>query len=189
MFRIRSNARQIAFAVLLVAGSAFVAMRAAAQDPSKLGADAQRAAMAKLDYMVGDWHGTGWMDRGERSTFAGSERVQRKLDGLALLVEGDFAASTDPGRSVHKTLGVIYYDPQKNVYRFDTWLAVGSHGEHELEVLDDGWRWEIEFPGGTVRYTMRRNTKGEWFEIGERTNDNGTNWIKFFEMTLAKRTD
>jgi hypothetical protein len=159
-----------------------------AQDPAMFGFEEQRAAMAKLDYMVGNWQGTGWIQRGTRETFTGGENVQRKLDGLALLVEGDFAATDAPGRSVHKTLGVIYYDPKTRKYRFDTWLAAGSHGEHELELLDDGWRWELTYPGGTIRYTMRRGTGGDWFEIGERS-PNGTTWSKFFEMTLKKRTD
>lgn len=39
--------------------------------------------------------------------------------------------------------------------------------------------------GGTIRYTIVLNDKGEWFEIGERSTD-GVAWTKFFEMTLQK---
>lgn len=172
--------------VSMMAAAAILVSSAHAQQPSPASVEEQRKAMARLDYMVGEWHGDGWMERGSRSTFAGGERVQRKLDGLALLVEGDFARPEAPDISVHKTLGVIYYDPATKKYHFDTWLAAGSHGRHELEMLDDGWRWMIPAGTGTIRFTMRRGTNGEWFEIGERTTD-GTLWTKFFEMTLRKR--
>jgi hypothetical protein len=36
-----------------------------------------------------------------------------------------------------------------------------------------------------MRYTITRNEKGEWFEVGEMTQDNQTGH-KFFEMTLRK---
>ena len=185
MLRVETGSLAAVFAAGLVALAVSLPAAARAQGPPQFDVEAQRKAMAKLDYMIGDWRGSGWMDRGGRQTFAGGERVQRKLDGLALLVEGDFAASTDPGRSVHKTLGVIYFDPATKTYRFDTWLAMGSRGQHELELLDDGWRWHIKTPMGTMRYTMRRGTNGEWLEIGERSSDD-TRWTQFFEMSLQK---
>ena len=163
---------------------------AAAQPPSPESAAAQRAAMAKLDYMIGDWVGEGWIDMGGgRSTFRGGERVQKKLDGIALLVEGDFVGKR-PGSEqevpVHKTLAVMSYDPQAQKYRFDTWLASGSSGEHELTLNANGWQWQIQTPGGVVRFVMTTGPAGEWHEVGERSAD-GTTWQKFFEMTLRKK--
>jgi len=151
--------------------------------------DANIAAMKKVDFMVGKWTGEGWMDMGPmRSTFHGTETVQRKLDGVALLVEGAFFGQR-PGSNVevpvHTTLGVISFDPKTEKYRFSTWLATGSSGEHELKTLPNGWQWSIDAPNGTVRFTMTLNDAGDWFEIGERSPD-GTNWKKFFEMTLKR---
>ena len=146
--------------------------------------DAQIAAMKKLDYMAGKWTGEGWMDMGpNRVTFRGSENIQRKLDGVALLVEGAFVNSDNV--PVHTTLAVMSFDPKTQKYRFSTWLATGSSGEHELKLLDKGWQWSLESPYGQIRFTMTLTDKGEWFEIGERSAD-GTNWKKFFEMTLKK---
>ena len=49
--------------------------------------EAQRAEMKKLDLWVGQWQGSGWIQQGkEKETFNGTETVQRKLDGLALLL-------------------------------------------------------------------------------------------------------
>ena len=65
------------------------------------------------------------------------------------------------------------------------WLATGTSGERELELLPDGWRWETSGPRGTIRYTFKLGPEGEWLEIGERSTD-GAEWKKFFEMTLKK---
>jgi hypothetical protein len=43
----------------------------------------------------------------------------------------------------------------------------------------------MENPGMRIRYTIRLDDKGRWFEIGERSTD-GATWTKFFEMTLAR---
>lgn len=177
---------------LLVLLVLWLAAAAAAQPPA--GAQGQSAAeqveaMSRLDFLVGDWQGEGWMEHGgTRYPFRGGELVQEKLGGLALLVEGDFRArfpGSDEERQVHATLGVISYDPESDVYRFDTWLAQGTHGERELTPTDDGWSWRIEGPQSVVRYTMKLTPEGEWYEIGERSTD-GESWHQFFEMTLRK---
>ncbi len=149
----------------------------------------QKEAMQKLDFMIGEWEGEGWMDRGgQRATFKGGEIVQAKLNGIALLVEGKFKAPVQgEDRTVHETLGILTYDPAKKSYRFRTHLAMGASGDHELTLLDGGWRWSLQGPQGQMRYTMKLNEKGEWFEIGERSTD-GEKWEQFFEMTLRKKT-
>lgn len=172
-------------ALLLLA----VAADLAAQAPPPMQPDVQRAAMDRLAYMAGDWAGEGWMlSPAGRQTFTGGERVQRKLDGLALLVEGDFTARSPDSTAVpvHNTLGVISYDPRDSTYRFRTWLATGAAGAHELELMDDGWRWYIENPRGRIRYTATFTPQGMWHEIGEMERAPGS-WMQFFEMTLRKR--
>lgn len=158
------------------------------QAPPTFRVDEQKTAMAKLAYMDGQWNGDGWMQMGPtRVSFRGGERIQRKLDGLALLVEGAFF-SVDPktGKEVpsHTTLGVISFDPTSKTYRFKTWLATGATGERELKLIPDGWQWDITHPRGTMRYTATFKD-GDWLEIGERSTD-GASWQKFFEMRLKR---
>lgn len=148
-------------------------------------------AISKLDFMVGDWSGSGWMQMGPtKFPFRGSEKIVKKLDGTSILVEGAFLGKA-PGSEVevpvHSTLGVISFDPAAKKYRFATWLATGASGVHDLEILDDGksWRWSVVHPSlGTTRYTTSF-ADGDWFEIGERSKD-GKEWTKFFEMRLKK---
>ena len=165
--------------------------QAQAQVPRQQRAEAQRAAMRRLDYMVGDWEGEGWtVMNGERHTFRGGELIQRKLGGIALLVEGAFfsrPAGSEQETPSHTTLGVISYDPRTQTYRFRTWLARGMAGERELTLIADGWQWEIRYPKGVIRYVMKLTPAGEWFEIGERSEDEKA-WQKFFEMRLRKKT-
>lgn len=149
----------------------------------------QLDAMAKLEYMAGRWVGSGWMDMGgTRMPFTGSETITPKLDGLALLVEGDFysqAAGGAMGTPVHQTLGVITYDPKAKTYRFSSWLASGGAGERELTVGNRSWSWEIKQPNNHMRYTFTLTPQGDWLEKGERSTD-GTTWTQFFEMKLSK---
>jgi len=151
--------------------------------------DAQIAAIRHLDYLIGDWQGEGWIEfNGIRRSFRGGELVQRKLDGVALLVEGNFLARMPDAASevpVHTTLGIVSYDSDAQQYRFDTWLANGSSGERELVLYPDGWQWEIQGPQGVIRYRMWLTPQGEWLEVGERSSD-GQIWSKFFEMRLHK---
>lgn len=162
------------------------AAAAAAQQPSPA---AQAAEMKKLQAMVGRWEGTGWIEGPDgRRTFRGTETVQSKLGGLALLVEGRFT-NTSPGAKpdevIHETLAVLSYDERARGYKFDTYLASGMKGVHDLKLVDGGWQWFINFPGGQVRYTTKFDT-GSWVESGEMTRDDGKTWRKFFEMTLKR---
>src|SRR5208283_1827028 len=51
---------------------------------------AQVEAVKKLDLWVGEWKGTGWASAGrdERHDFTIVEKVQRKVGGSVLLIEG-----------------------------------------------------------------------------------------------------
>lgn len=149
----------------------------------------QREAMKKLDYMVGQWRGTGWIEQGgPRRAFAGTEIVQSKLGGLALLVEGNFkgkVAGQNVEVTVHETLAVISYDDKARLHRFRTYLANGATGDHEFKLMEGGWQWGIQYPGANIRFIMKLNEKGQWYEIGEISRDDKT-WQKFFEMTLQR---
>ena len=143
----------------------------------------QRAEVKKVESLVGHWKGSGWIQQGaKRETFTGTETVQRKLDGLALLVEGKFTNAE--GKVIHETLAVLDFNEKDSKYRFRTYLASGRSGEYELKLVSDGYEWGFQSPMGTVRYTIKM-TSDVWFETGEFSKD-GKTWIKFFEMKLDK---
>jgi len=157
------------------------ALSASAQNEPSTGL--LRAEMSKLDKMVGQWKGSGWIQQGaKRETFSGTETVQKKIDGLALLVEGKFSDAN--GKVIHETLAVLSFDTKAKNYDFRTYLANGISGEHEFKLLSDGYEWGFQFPAGSVRYLIKTNND-VWFETGEFSKD-GKTWIKIFEMKLDK---
>jgi hypothetical protein len=55
------------------------------------------------------------------------------------------------------------------------------------KVGTDTLEWSLQIPQrGRMRYTITRNEKDEWFEVGETSQEDQT-WRKFFEMTLRKK--
>ena len=152
---------------------------------------AQIEAMKKLQFLVGEWKGEGWTEfvPGQRRTSPIAESVQPKLDGLVLLVQG-LGKRKDPGSQqeviVHNALGILSYDEQAQVYRMRSYVANGRSTDAEAKFTDGGFQWAFQAgPGMRFRYTVKLTDKGEWFEIGEMSQD-GTTWRKFHEMTLQK---
>jgi hypothetical protein len=61
-----------------------------AQTPRAPNVEAQRTAMKKLEFLVGDWSGEATVLRGpgQFAEMAQTESAQFKLDGLVLMIEG-----------------------------------------------------------------------------------------------------
>ena len=152
---------------------------------------AQRDAMKKLDFLLGQWEGEGWMEfaPGQRRTFKGTEVVQSKLDGLLLAVEGRHLGQLGgEGKEVvvHTAFGLVSYDDKAKRYRFQAFTGRGNSEDTEAKVTEGQWVWGMKVPQfGDVRYTIKLDEKGRWFEVGEVSQD-GKAWRKFFEMTLER---
>jgi hypothetical protein len=169
-----------------VAGASLLAgSPARAQMPD---GSASRAAMQKLDFMVGRWKGEGWMMRGnERVSTTMTEVVERKLGGVAFLVEG-LGVVPGPGaespRVVHNALAVIVFDPQTQGYVLRSYISSGQWGDFALTPVAGGVSWSREVPGGRIRNTARIGN-GVWHEIGEFSRD-GTTWMQIMELNLKQ---
>lgn len=154
-------------------------------------ASTSKADMKKLDYMIGQWKGGGWMEYapGRRESFTGTETVESKLDGAVIQVEGLHHAK-QPGSDkevvIHNALGILSYDERAKLYHFHAWLANGHYTEAEVNLIESGWQWGYRDPrGATVRFTIKLTEKGDWHEIGEVSID-GKTWRQFFEMNMRR---
>lgn len=147
----------------------------------------QQEAMKKLDFLVGNWRGNGWIMLGanKRETFTIDETVQTKLDGLIVLIEG---VGKNDDRIVHNALGLLSYDAEKQKYVWEAFTKMGNRVETAPEISLNKFVWGFSNPqiGGEVRYTITLNEKGNWHEIGEFSRDGGKTWFKNFEMELQK---
>jgi hypothetical protein len=149
-------------------------------------ASTQREEMKKMNFLAGEWQGTGWIitPDGKRNEFTQTEKIQYKVDGLTLLIEGR-GQNKSSGADVFEALAVISYDEKAKLYRFRSYTNEGRSGEAEAKLIPGGMEWGMKFPGGQFRYTIKLTDKGEWFEIGEFSQDE-KNWRKFHEMTLQR---
>jgi len=171
----------LAAALIAVAG---ICGRAADEPTAK---EAQRQEMQKLDWLVGRWKGTGWIQMGPQGhhEFTQTETIEAKLDGLVLIIEGVGKAKED-GSTVHTALAIVSYDHRAKRFR---WQAFRPEGQIDTEakVGKDTLEWSLNIPQrGQMHYTISRNAEGEWVEIGEMVQEDQTRH-KFFEMTLRKQ--
>ena len=166
------------------------ALTAAAQSTHTTGGEEMR----KLDFLVGNWRGEGWMQRGPggREAASISESVQAKAGGRVFVIEGvgkapaNKAAGRNEETIVHNAFAILYYDEAAKRYRMQAFLANGQATEAETSLKDGVFEWGFQLPQGKVRYKTRLNEKGQWFEEGEFSMDGGKTYRKFFEMTLDR---
>jgi hypothetical protein len=133
--------------------------------------EVQRAAMKKLEFLVGEWSGEASVLRGPDQfvDLVQTESAQFRLDGLLLVIEGIGRAKSD-GRSTLQALGLISFDDDKGTYQMRAFND-GRWLETEIKLAngEDSISWEFalgEYKAATV---LRINDKGEWTESGQLT--------------------
>jgi hypothetical protein len=163
---------------LLVASLLLATAQAADTSPS----DAEATAIAHLPALIGSWEGDGWMRTGpgDPQRFVSQERVEPRLEGRALIIEGKHY-NQDRTRIVHNALAVVTYDPASGEYYFLAKVAGQPPGDYRGHLDSDAFIWEMPTPRGKIRYTIRVVNE-QWIEKGEIEGSNG--WQQFFEMTL-----
>jgi hypothetical protein len=140
-----------------------------AQAPHTPNLDVQRAAMKKLDFLVGRWSGQArvWRGAGEPKELAQTEEATYKLDGLLLTIEGVGKAKTD-SQVILQALGIISYDDAAGVYRMRAfndgrWLET----EVELEQTSKHLHWGFTFGQIKTSSILQMTESGEWTEVAD----------------------
>lgn len=176
--------------IILILAFLLAGFSSAQQPDYNLIKDAKLKEMKKLDPMLGNWSGTGWisMGPGTPERFTVNESIEKKVDGLALVVNGLGKDSTGT-KTVHNALGVISWDTEKNHYLFDTYLADGRSTRATATFENGKLVWGFPVEGqGHIRYTLDFSVNAKWKESGEFSRD-GVQWFKFMEMNLNKIQD
>ncbi len=138
-----------------------------------------KAKIKELDFMVGNWKGTGWMmGRSGKSEFEQTEKIEFKLDSTAILIEGK---GKSDGKVIHNALAILTYNKEDDNYSFRSYLPSGMNAEFRAEIIDNKLYW---YPNEKVRYIIWQNDNEQWYEKGEFNRDG--NWTQFFEMTLDR---
>jgi len=135
------------------------------QPPRTPNVAAQRAAMAKLGFLIGSWSGEARIFRSgaEPLELAQTEQVQYKLDGLLLEVEG--IGRTKDGKPALQALGITSYDDERQVYRFRAFND-GRWLESDAKLAEDGKGLSWSFTVGEFRTNsvLRMTPDGRWTE-------------------------
>jgi len=142
-----------------------------AQAPQIPDLEAQRTAMKKLDFLVGEWTGQATAARGPGVVveLSQTEVAQFKLGGLVLMIEGIGRTKPD-GNLALQALGLISFDDVSRSYRMRAYND-GRWLETEVKLLEDGTGMSWGFSVGEIstKSILRINDKGEWTEIAEIT--------------------
>lgn len=145
------------------------------------------SAMAPLAWLIGEWEGDAEsLTPGGRSVAKVRERVEGRLDGRVLVIEGigREPSADGAGRVVHHAFGILTYDPERGQYSFRA-LRDGGVVDAETSLAGGVFTWGFPVPGGgRVRFQIRQ-VEGEWHETGEYSAD-GTTWRRMLEMRLRR---
>ena len=144
--------------------------------------------MKKVQWLAGKWEGQGWMMFGpeEKHTFSQTETVTSKLNGILLVIEG--LGTDGESNIIHNAFAVLSFDSENQRYVMRAHKADGAFTEADALVDNNGdFIWGFNHPyAGELRFTIRQNNKGQWYEIGEASSDDGNSWFQNFEMLLNK---
>jgi hypothetical protein len=148
-----------------------VSLPAFAQPPASDTTAAQRVAMQKLNFLVGQWSGPAIISTGpgEPLHLTQTESVQYKLDGLVLLIEG--AGHTAEGKTVFRALATVSFDDATNTYHFRAYND-GHYVDTALAVQKDGFSWGFDAGPARITNSMRLTDSGEWAETTDVTVGN-----------------
>jgi hypothetical protein len=140
---------------------------------------------------AGHWQGEGFMQMGPGPQKKSSvdEHLEFKLDGTVMLLEGiGKSVEGNENKIVHHALAVLSYDQTTNQYKLNSYLKDGRSTLAWLNIIEEGkYQWGFDTHNGKIKYSITLDmSKKAWNEIGEFSNDNGTTWMKFFEMNLKK---
>lgn len=147
---------------------------------------AQRAAMDRLSFMLGEWRGEATVVFPTQRRVFQTERIERDLEGLLLVIHGNgYADATRSGEPIFRALGVISYDDSRGIYEFRVYND-GRAATAEARFLDDGrLQWTMNFAPVHIRYTIT-SADGRWNEVGEMSRDDGATWSPTIEMNLVR---
>ena len=142
-----------------------------AQLPRTPDLEAQRAAMKKLDFLVGSWSGEARVLRGpgEPLELIQTEEAQYKLDGLILVIDGVGKTKAD-GKAALQAFGVVSFDDETGTYRMRAYND-GRYLETDVKLNENGKGMTWGFALGDIKTSsvLRINEKGEWTEQAEIT--------------------
>ncbi len=144
--------------------------------------DIERAALGKVDFVVGDWAGEGWSltPSGQRERFWVREFFHYRGNKDLMDMEGRFGGIGSDGKNLPETeyaLGILYYDRANGQYRM--W-HYGDNGSLINVAM------EIDVPGRSFSY-QRKSASGDPARFGLHVGSDGI-WVSRLEVLKPDKT-
>lgn len=144
--------------------------------------------MAKLNFLVGDWAGEGWVrnieDSEEYLSVNKYYEVRYKLDENLLILENAARrVATERNQRNASAFSVISY--QDSAYAVRTYRQK-SVSDTKLTVSGKKLTWQVAItPKFKHRYTIQVEGK-QWKESGEHSADSGKTWQEMYNVTYIR---
>ncbi|UFH56640.1 hypothetical protein [Spirosoma sp. KNUC1025] len=149
-----------------------------------------KTQMQKLAYFVGNWKGEATHSKGlgKTETIAQQEKIEWRLNGVVLLIEGT-GRPMNTEDIVFNAFAVVNYDPADKKFKFKSYVKEGFTTNAYFDVVAENkfeWGFDVPNGGGKTRYIITLDpAKKTWYETGEFSRD-GSKWMKFIELNLKK---
>lgn len=155
----------------------------------------ERAAMKKLDFVIGQWKGEGWMLIGpdQRYPFSVTELYSYRCNGLVVDGEGRFrpqGVPEDAETNIIYGLGMIYFDDPSGEYRM--WHCGGTGSgfvftqKIEIDVEQKALHYiNKDANGETYKFGFAIDEEGILTARSERQRPDGT-WYTSMEFRMRK---
>ncbi|KAA5546385.1 hypothetical protein [Adhaeribacter rhizoryzae] len=141
--------------------------------------------MQALKWLTGKWQGTASIkgQDGQKQEVKHTLAFVNNLDNTVLLLNESLMQGQD---KVAQNIGLLGYNVLQSKYNLQAYTNDGAYIDAYVEVLEKKIIWRIHFSGHIIRYTARLNEKGQWYQTGEMSADEGKIWAPFFESTLTR---
>ncbi|CAN5499866.1 hypothetical protein BH23BAC1_BH23BAC1_24950 [soil metagenome] len=141
--------------------------------------------MQTLKWLNGKWLGTAFIkgQDGNKQEYKHTLEFKNKLNNTVLLIDETAIRGQD---TIAHNIGLLGYNSLQSKYNLQAYTNEGVNFDAYVEALDKKIIWRIHFSGYIIRYTAILNEKGEWYQIGEMSADEGKMWDPFLESTLIR---
>jgi hypothetical protein len=153
----------------------------------------ERAALARVDFLVGDWAGEGWSvsRSGERRRFWVEEAFHYRGEKDLMDMQGVFGGVLEDGSrtaSREYNLGILYYDRASGEYRMWHYSSSGEvfTTPMSVDVATRTMHYTRDYPGGvTGKFHLVVGLDGVWTSSFHVLQEDGT-WRQVMEFRMRR---
>lgn len=146
--------------------------------------------MKALNFLVGKWEGKVKYESGQHQEVSWTAHVYYNVGGNMLLIDERGSEIGNKNNTTKEVFVVVYWDAAAKQYLAQLCSTSKDGAGSSVakgHVQGDTLVLQTNEPGPVYRWTVRRDEKGQWHEIGEFSDGKGESWKRRFEMKLKRQ--